>query len=324
MKKTVLRAALVVTFVALLSSCADGDGTLSQRTSKPTVKQGQSQSVWVALESAHEIVRVDLGRREVTKRRAVPGAPHNLSISPSGNTIATTLWSDGSIVVRHDCVHRRVSLGGAPHDVKMSGGRVVVANQTEARLDVVSPEGKFRRSIALKADPHDLALRWGGRQAWVSLEGSGDLAVVGLRTGKVHYVSTGQAPHDLLFAPDGKLWVSDWEGAIHVLSNRGRLVKTIPIGVEAHHLDFTPEGDQVWITDHAARRVFVIDTSSYSVRKRLKIGGSPHHVAITADGNLAVVADHDRGILIVYKVDELQRAFAIEVGAGPHGIWAVP
>lgn len=288
------------------------------------LQEPRGRVVWVALEDAREIVKVDIARQKVIARRAVPGEPHNLSISPTGSTIATALWSGDSVVVRHKGTQRSVLLGGAPHDVKIGGRRVVVANQTEARLDIVTRKGRFLRSIALKTDPHDLALRRRGRQAWVTLEGNDDLAVVNIRSEEVRYVTTGKAPHDILFAPDGKLWVSDWNGAIHVFSKRGRRLKTIPLGQEAHHLDFTPDGQQAWITDHAAHRVFVISTKSYAVRKRFKIRGAPHHVAITSDGDRAVVADHDRGLLVVYNVNKLRRQAKIRVGAGPHGIWAMP
>lgn len=288
-------------------------------------QEGPSRIVWVALEDAHQIAKVDLDSHEVIERHSVPGAPHNLTISPSGRTIATALWSAGTIVVRHDGKQRTITLGGAPHDVKIGGGRIVVANQSEARLDLVSPRGNFRRSIALKADPHDLALRRGGRQAWVTLEGSDDLAVVRIRhPSRVRYISTGKAPHDLLFAPDGKLWVSDWNGAIHVFSKRGRRIKTIPLGIEAHHLDFTPDGSQVWITDHELQRVFVLSTRRYKIRKRFDVPGAPHHIAITADGDRAAVADHERGLVIIYNVNKPRRSKTIRVGAGPHGVWSMP
>ena len=281
--------------------------------------------VWVALDGAHQIAKVDITRRKVLIRRPVPGAPHNLTISPSGKSVATALWTQGGgVTVKRGRRTRTTHLGGAPHDVKIGGGRIVVTNQTEARLDLLSNKGTFRRSIGLKADPHDVALRWNGRQAWVSLEGSDDLAVVGFKSGRVHYVSTNRSPHDLLFAPGGKLWVTDWHGAVHVLSRRGRRLKTIPIGVEAHHLAFTPNGGEVWVTDHAAHRIFVINAKTYSVRKRFKVKGAPHHVAITSDGDRAVVADHERGVVIVYNVHKLQRMYVIRVGAAPHGIWAVP
>jgi DNA-binding beta-propeller fold protein YncE len=316
----------IVSAVALVSTLVvAGDSGASHASFLASARKPKGRSVWVAVEGANRIAKVNLTSQEVVARRSVPGAPHNLSISPSGRTIATALWSAGSIVVRRKGKQRTVSLGGAPHDVKIDGGRVVVANQTEARLDLVTPKGKFRRSIRLKADPHDLALRRGGRQAWVSLEGSDDLAVVHIpRPSKVRYVSTGKAPHDLLFAPDGKLWVSDWAGAIHVFSKKGRRIKTIPMGVEAHHLDFTPDGRQVWITDHAAERIFVVDTRRYKILKRFKAQGAPHHIAITADGDRAAVADHDRGLVVIYNVNTFRRGKTIRVGAEPHGIWAMP
>jgi YVTN family beta-propeller protein len=280
--------------------------------------------VWVAIEDEHRILRVNIESRKITKRAVVAGRPHNLTISPTGETVATALWNAGRVAIHRDGNVTNVFLGGGPHDVKIDGGRMVVANQTEARLDLLSTTGRFRRSIALKADPHDLALRRNGRQAWVTLEGSDDMAVVNIPDRSVRYVSTGKAPHDLLFAPDGKLWVSDWDGAIHVFSRRGRPLKSIPLGVEAHHLDFTPDGRQVWITDHGAHTIFVVNTNTYKVRKRLSIAGAPHHVAITPDGDRAVVADYDRGLLVVYNVTKLRQAFTIKVGAGPHGIWAMP
>lgn len=312
------------TLLPLLIAAPTGGSPLERSAFPSTSSVRERRVVWVALEGAREIVKVDVDRSEVLARRSVPGAPHNLTVSPSGKTVATTLWRAGSVVFRRRGEQKRVLLEGSPHDVKISGGRAVIANQTQGRLDILSAAGVRRRSIPLKADPHDLALRWRGRQAWVSLEGSDDLAVVRIRSGRVRYVSTGKAPHDLLFAPDGKLWVTDWAGAIHVFSKKGRRVKTLPLGVEAHHLDFTPNRRQAWITDQAARRVFVVSTNSYSIRKRFGVRGAPHHIAISGDGQRAVVADNERGVLVVYNVAELRWARTIRVGPGPHGIWSIP
>lgn len=280
--------------------------------------------VWVALEDAHQLTKVDLDRRRVVIRKDTPGGPHNITISPNGKTVVAALWDAQRITMIRDGRVRNIVLGGAPHDVKIARGRVVITNQNSAHLDLVSVRGRGHSEVGLKADPHDVALTPDGRRAWVSLEGSDDMAVVNLEKRSVRYVSTGKAPHDLLFSPDGTLWVTDWNGAIHVFSQKGNRLKTIPLGVEAHHLDFTPDGRQIWITDHAAHRVFVVRTRDYVVRKRFKVPGAPHHVTVTSDGDRAVVADHDRGSLIVYNVHKLRRAFTLEVGAGPHGVWAMP
>lgn len=280
--------------------------------------------VWVALEDAGTIALVDVRTGDVLRRERTPGGPHNLTVARDG-TVAVALWRSDRIGILRpgDRDPQFVSLGGAPHDVKIVAGTIVVANQGSTRIDRVRVNGTRRPSIRLKAHPHDLAISPNGRRAWVSLEGSDDLAVVDLHDRSVRYVSTGVRPHDLLFAPGGRLWVTDWNGSVHVFAGRER-VRTLRLGEEAHHLSFTPDGDQVWITDHGAGKVFVLDTFPVRRLAALDIPGVPHHVAITANGRWAVVADHARGTLVVFDAATFERARIVKVGAGPHGVWAVP
>jgi DNA-binding beta-propeller fold protein YncE len=287
-------------------------------------RQRSDQYVWVALEDARRIAKVDLRKRRVVRKLKVAGNPHNIAVNGAG-LVATTLWGDDRVALIKGRWRKGVKIAGAPHDVKIGGDRVVIANQGAARLNVLSLKGKKRGYALLKANPHDVALTPSAHKAWASLEGSDDLAVINLRRKKVkRYVSTGKSPHDLLFSPDGRLWVTDWNGAFHVFSRKGKLLRSRSLGEEAHHLAFTPDGRQVWITDHAAHRVFVVSTRKYKVLKRISIAGSPHHVSITSDGKKAAVADHDRGLLIIYRVATRTRLAKIAVGAGPHGVWAVP
>jgi YVTN family beta-propeller protein len=102
-----------------------------------------------------------------------------------------------------------------------------------------------------------------------------------------------------------------------------RLKGNVELGQESHHLAFTPDGRQAWITDHAAGRVFVVDARSLDVIASLPVSG-PHHVAITPDGRLAAVAGHESGTVVVYNVTRRARIRVIELGAGPYGVWAVP
>jgi hypothetical protein len=201
---------------------------------------GRGNQVWVALEDAHRLVRVNLRKRSVVRRVRVWGRPHNIAVNGTG-LVAATVWDHQRVVLVRRDWRRRVDLRGAPHDVKIGGGRIVVANQGAARLNILSLRGRKRGRVGLKANPHDVALTPGGDVAWASLEGSNDLVVVGLRHKRVkRYVSTGKSPHDLLFSPDGRLWVTDWNGALHVYSRKGRLLKSRALGDEAHHFGLHP------------------------------------------------------------------------------------
>jgi len=291
----------------------------------PRARQPKPRAlVWVGLEDAEEVALVDLARGKVIARREAQGGPHNVTVASDGTAAATLYGSDRIVLVRPRGRAHFVELGGTPHDVKAAGSLFVVANEAGRRLDFIR-DGEHVASVRLGAEPHDLAIAPGGNRAWVTLNGTDELAIVDLRARQVvRSLATGFRPHDILFAPDGRLWVTDWDGPVHIFDRRGRVQGSVELGQESHHLAFTPNGRQAWITDHAAGRVFVVDARSLEVIAALPVRGGPHHVAITPDGTRAAVADHESGMVVVYNVKRRSRVGIIEVGAGPHGVWAVP
>jgi len=286
-------------------------------------EQNAPPLVWVGVEGADEVALVDLRIGKVVARHDTPGGPHNVTVAADG-TAAATLYASDRLALVDRRKARFVKLGGTPHDVKATGGVFAVANEAARRIDLIR-RGRHAGSIRLKAEPHDLAIAPGGDRAWVTLNGTDQLAVVDLRARRViRHVETGQRPHDILFAPDGRVWVSDWSGPVHVFNRQGRLQGRIDLARESHHLAFTPDGRQAWITDHSAQRIFIVDARRLKRVASLPIRGAPHHVAITADGALAAVADHDNGTLAVYDVRRRTLVRTVRVGEGPHGVWAVP
>ncbi len=299
-----------------------GEESETTRRVSPTEPRKTRPLMWVGVEDADEVALVDVARGKVLARHDTPGGPHNVTVASDGTAAAALYASDRLALVRRGKI-RLVDLGGRPHDVKAAGELFVVANEAGRRIDLVRA-GRRAGSVPLKAEPHDLAVAPGGDRAWVTLNGTDELAVVDLRARTVvRYVATRQRPHDILFAPDGRLWVTDWNGPVHVLNRHGKLLGRVALGEESHHLAFTPNGRQAWITDHAANRVFVVDARRLNLLAALPVSGGPHHVAITSDGALAAVADHDNGTLVIYDVRRRSRSGTIDVGAGPHGVWAV-
>jgi DNA-binding beta-propeller fold protein YncE len=279
------------------------------------------QIVWVALEGSGRTAKVDVDERRVVRTFSTPGRPHN--VVASNRVVAVAMWNSTRIAIIRNGRARFVELGGAPHDVKLWRDRIVVANQGGRRVQVVRTDGTVLRRVPLRWRPHDLAVNRRTGRVWVTLEGTGRLAVFRLGSdARVRYVATGQRPHDILFAPDGRLWVTDWAGELHVYRFPGfRRVRSIPLGVEAHHLAFTPNGRTAWLTDHGAHALFVVRVESVHRVDKIPFPGEPHHVAVTDKGVVAV-ADHANGRLVLYRASTHRRIGAIAVGPGPHGVWS--
>ena len=279
--------------------------------------------VWVAVEDADRTVLVDLDAGAIVADVATPGGPHNLTVAPDGTT-ATALYAASELAIIADGQVQLVTLGDRPHDVKATDDWFVVANEAGRRVELVSLAGEPGPTIDLPGEPHDLAIDHAGEQAWVTLNRRDDLAVIDLASATIdRRVATGHAPHDLLFAPDGRLWVTDWTGLLLVLDG-DEVVHRRELGVEAHHLAFTPDGREAWITDHGTNELFVLDTDSIDVIDVIGLPGAPHHVAITPDGARAAVVDHTNGELLVFDVATREPVGTVAVGPGPHGVWAVP
>lgn len=281
--------------------------------------------MWVAVEDDGVLALVDLDDERILEQHTVGGGPHNITVAPDG-TVAVALYASEAVaIVAPDGEVRRVELGGRPHDVKPAGDRFVVANEAGRRIEILSSDGQVQGRIGLDLEPHDLSVTPDGSTAWVTLNGTDRLAQIDLTTQRVRrYVPTGRSPHDIRIGDDGRIWVTDWTGPLHVFDPDGNRLTTLELGEEAHHLAFTPNGDRLWLVDHATRQAYIIDTATVEVADRVAIPGAPHHVAITGDGALAAIADHTNGTIVVYDARNHARLAQIPVGNGPHGVWDRP
>lgn len=302
-------------------SSPDSPGPTAAIPSAPSTTAAPAPaSVWVANELGRSLTHLDLVAGRVLATYETSGQPHNISVGDAGN-VAVTLPSEGILhLVDPNLGNRTVTLGGQPHDVKAAGSRFIVANEGSATIHILESDGRRVDDITLPAPPHDLAISPDGRTAWVSLDGSSRLAVVDLDRGAVQrLVPTGGSPHDLLFSPAGELWVTDWNGPVSVYSGGGEFRGRVELGPQSHHLAFTADGSQGWITDNSAGRVFVVDTVRRTLLATIDTPGAPHHVAI-ANGHAAVAVDI--GATVVYDIASRAETARVPTGSGPHGVAA--
>lgn len=281
----------------------------------PAVRTGE---VWVATESG-SLVRIDVDAARVVERRTTPGPAHNVTAMPDGRA-AATVATRGAIALGGG-TEEVIEVGGRPHDVKSVGDGLVVTDGGSPRLLLVDPSGQVG-AVALRGIPHDVAVTSDGLRAWVTLEGRGDLVEVDLAARRVaREVPTGRRPHDLLLAPTGGVWVTDWGGSLYRVGDDGSVGGELALGREAHHLAFSADGAELWVTDSPGRSVSVIDVQRQELVARVDLPGAPHHVAVI--GDRVAIADSTNGRLILLDRRTRQVVAQVDVGAAPHGVAAV-
>jgi YVTN family beta-propeller protein len=138
-------------------------------------------------------------------------------------------------------------------------------------------------------EPEVAAIAPGGRYAYVSDAGSGDLVVIDLNERRiVHRVFVGYQAHHLDFSPDGRrLWVALGETATTIVQvdtsdlRQPRVVGRIHPRVTSHGIEFSPDGRTVWVSSSAAPFVTVFDAATGKALREIGAGKGPQEIAFS-------------------------------------------
>jgi YVTN family beta-propeller protein len=106
-----------------------------------------------------------------------------------------------------DKIVAEIPTGASPHFVDLFDGTKLglVVVQGPGQLLLFDPEtNKEVRSIAVGKQPHWAALSGDGKTAYVTNEGSNDVSVVDLGSGKVTAIGVGQGPRKLVVQGSGQ------------------------------------------------------------------------------------------------------------------------
>jgi streptogramin lyase len=249
------------------------------------------------------------------ERLDLPHRPHNLAAAegvifathPRAGAMSRIDLATGSVTT--------VPVGEEPHDVQYSvtDGRLYVSDENGRRLLLVDPESlAVIEALDLPARPHDLALAPEG--VWITMIGDNRLAL--LTGSELGFFSTGLAPHDLLAAPDGRIWFSNWNSdELWILEPTTGEVTRAPAGVaQPHHFAVGP-GGSVWVSDNGGSSVVVFRPDASSI----EVGPVPHHIAFF--GDVAAVAVSGAGEAVLVSGDEV--IGRVPLSRGLHGVAVV-
>jgi DNA-binding beta-propeller fold protein YncE len=222
-------------------------------------------------------------------------------------------------------VVRRIPTQPGPRSIETVGGRTaVIAHTTGGSISLLDAASlRVRAVLGGFGEPRYTAADPGGRLAYVTASGRGDVAVVDvLRAEVVARVELGgPARHVSLDGASHRLWVALGSKAHEVAAldvrnpRRPRLVARLRPPYLAHDVHFTPDGRSVWVTSGDRGTIGVYDSWSREPRFRIAADAPPQHVAFI--GGRAYVASGDDGTLRVHDAGDgrLLRTTRVPLGS---------
>ncbi len=220
----------------------------------PSVGQGQrfvfslfdADEIWVA--------DVDVGRTpQVQRLKGVGRQPYDALITPNGRHYIAGLFGEDGLAL--------VDLWAQPVQVRK----------------VLSGYGKGQEPLPVYKMPHLRGWAVAGRHAYLPAIGRHEVLVVDTDTWQeVDRIAVAGQPVFVMARPDGRqVWVNfavpDYSRVQVIDTVSRRVIRTLEPGKAVLHLEFTPRGEQVWISSRDANHVSVIDTGSFETLATLPL-----------------------------------------------------
>jgi YVTN family beta-propeller protein len=154
-------------------------------------------------------------------------------------------------------------------------------------VTLIDQLGRIRKVFRGLDDPHIVAASRGGKLAYVTADGSGEVIVIDLVSRRiVGRAFVGAGAHHMALSPGARrLWVALGERASTIAivdvsrPAEPRLLRHFSPGFIAHDLTFSPDGRKVWITSGVGELVHVLDARTGKQVLTVPAGAAPQHVA---------------------------------------------
>lgn len=153
----------------------------------------------------------------------------------------------------------------------------------------------------------------------------------GRRTGEFR---TGEAPHEIAVAPDGRSAVVTNYGdaksgsTLSVLDLVGGTpTRSIDLGPHGapHGLRFLPDGRRVLVTTEASASVLIVDVGTGEIEREIDVGaGTGHMIALSPDGQVAYLTKIRSGTLSRIDLQAGSKTVERPAGKGAEGVAVRP
>jgi DNA-binding beta-propeller fold protein YncE len=270
---------------------------------------------------------VALRRPMAARASARGGTPLALVTADSENRILVVLLTDLRVV-------RSLAVPHRPHGIEAVDrlrSALVMSNEsgTVSVLDAVAP--KLLRVLEGFSAPRYAAADPRGRFAYVSDDRAGQVVAIDVPAAReVGRVEVGRGARHISISPDGTRVVTSLGSKAPRLAlvdvtrpQRPRLVRTFPAQDLAHDVGFTPDGNQLWISSGADRRLAIHDARTLRPVRSLPADAPPQHVTFDESLQRVYVASGESGTLRTYRLDDARLLRRSRVTTGSYNVCAL-
>lgn len=305
--------------LAALAACAGHPATAAVGpvpASRPMVYVANQASATVSVLDATTgalVNTVDLRDAGFTAK----AKPHDIAVEPDGSYWYVTLVGD-NYVVKFDRDNHVV--GKAPMETPGllaldTTSDMLYASRSMSAVNPPARIGAIHRStMAIEevdvfiSRPHAIAVDSRGGYVYVGSMGQHQIAVVDTKTleATLEDLELGGEEHEMMVqwavSPDGTRLVgtAQMRGELVVLDSKDpmhlRQVATVKAPGWPWHVEFTPDGREVWFPNQKENAVTVVDAGTWTVKQVIHGEGlaEPHGIGISPDGNTVFVSSHNQ------------------------------
>jgi DNA-binding beta-propeller fold protein YncE len=265
---------------------------------------------------------------------ALPSAAHAAARGP-GPLALVTADSEGRILavrLTDMQVVRSLAVPHEPHGIEAVDRHALVMSNESGTVTVLDATAlAVRRVLRGFSSPRYAAGHPRGRIAYVSDDVAGQVVAVDVVAARViGRVEVGEGARHITISPDGAHVVTALGSKaphlalVDVTRPRSpRLVRTFPARDLAHDVGFTPDGDQIWISSGAERRLALHDARTLRPVRVLAADDAPQHVTFDDSAQRVYVASGESGTLRTYRLADGRLVHTSRVTRGSYNVCAL-
>jgi YVTN family beta-propeller protein len=248
--------------------------------------------------------------------------PADIEVLPNGQRIYVTNYDDGTVRVidgTNNLPMGDISVGTGPIGVTaLPNSQYVYIMLFEDDYVIALPTAGGTRDTIPITDPRYATALPNGEYVYVTSFTTGNVYVI--RTSDntlVDSINVGGTPYAIETLPNGQnIYVSTSSSNISVIrTSDNTIVGSISVG--GSDMDFSPDGQNLYVCASFGGRVYVAQTSSNTVVDTVDVGGDPQGLCVHPSGLLLYVTDHTGDEVSVIYTPTNKVIENIEVFDGP-------